>query len=126
LLFLFVFSFVSHFPRRSFFSRLFKPINVKSITAMPHPREKLQESGNGFHPMDWTISGKDTDLSFVNENAEDSILRNPESDSIETDERDLQKLKQEEPRILTVRGMQTMSSRPKYRIRIERSKLCKK
>jgi hypothetical protein len=60
------------------------------------------------------------------ENVFDSILRNNESDSIETDERKLQPWKQEEPIISTVRGMKTISSRPKYRIRIERSKLCRK
>jgi hypothetical protein len=41
----------------------------------------------------------------VDNNAEDSILRNNEPDSIETDERDLQPLKQEEPIISTVCGM---------------------
>jgi hypothetical protein len=55
--------------------------------------------------MDWTLPGKHTDLSFVNENASDSICRNNESDSIETDERDLQELKQEELIISTARGM---------------------
>jgi hypothetical protein len=60
------------------------------------------------------------------ENASVSILRNNEPDSIKTDERKLQPLKQEEPIISTVCGMQTISSRPKYRMRIERSKLCKK
>jgi hypothetical protein len=39
------------------------------------------------------------------ENASDSILRNNESDSTEKHERDLQKLKQEELIISTVRGM---------------------
>jgi hypothetical protein len=39
------------------------------------------------------------------ENAEDSILRNNESDSKETDERELQPRKQEELIISTVRGM---------------------
>jgi hypothetical protein len=39
------------------------------------------------------------------ENVFDSILRNNESDSIETDERDSQERKQEEPIISTVRGM---------------------
>jgi hypothetical protein len=47
-----------------------------------------------------TIDGREEE-----ENAEDSILRNNESDSIETEERDLQTLKQEEPIISTVRGM---------------------
>jgi hypothetical protein len=55
--------------------------------------------------MDWTLPGGQTDLSFVNEKASDSILRNDESDSIEADEKDSQKLKQEEPIIPTVRGM---------------------
>jgi hypothetical protein len=55
--------------------------------------------------MDWASPGRQTDLSFVDENASDSILRNNESDSIETDERDSQKRKQEEPIISTVRGM---------------------
>jgi hypothetical protein len=45
-------------------------------------------------------------------NAEDSILRNNEPDSIKTDERDLQPWKQEEPIISTVRGM-TMDGREK-------------
>jgi hypothetical protein len=77
----------------------------------------------------WTIStvrGMTMDGREELENAEGSILRNNEPDSIETDEMDLQRLKQEEPIISTVRGMQTISSCPKYRIRIERSKLCKK
>jgi hypothetical protein len=38
-------------------------------------------------------------------NAYDSILRNNEPDWIKTDERDLQPLKQKEPRISTVRRM---------------------
>jgi hypothetical protein len=84
---------------------LFKPTNAKSITAMDHHRETLQESGNVLHPMDWTLPGKQTDFRFVDENAEDSILRNNEHDSIETDERELQLWKQEEPRISTFRGM---------------------
>jgi hypothetical protein len=53
------------------------------------------------------------------ENAEDSIFCNNEPDSIETDERDLQPLKQPESMILTVRGMQIISSRPKSWIGIE-------
>jgi hypothetical protein len=48
------------------------------------------------------------------ENAEDSILRNNEHDSMKTDERELQPLKQEEPIISTVRRIQTISPRPKY------------
>jgi hypothetical protein len=39
------------------------------------------------------------------ENAEDSIVRNKEPDSIKTDERDLQEMKQPEPIISTVSGM---------------------
>jgi hypothetical protein len=39
------------------------------------------------------------------ENAKDSILRNHEPDSIKTDEKQLQELKQEELIISTVRGM---------------------
>jgi hypothetical protein len=39
------------------------------------------------------------------ENAKGSILRNNEPDSMETDERDLQPRKQEEPIISTIRGM---------------------
>jgi hypothetical protein len=57
---------------------------------MPHPRETLQEGGKAFIAMDWTLPGRQTDLSFVDENASDSILRNNESDSIKTEERDLQ------------------------------------
>jgi hypothetical protein len=41
----------------------------------------------------------------VNENAFDSISRNNEPDSIKTDERDLQQVKQDKPIISTVRGM---------------------
>jgi hypothetical protein len=48
------------------------------------------------------------------ENAEDSILRNNEPDSIKTDERDLQELKQEKPIISTVCGM-TMEAREESR-----------
>jgi hypothetical protein len=44
------------------------------------------------------------------ENASGSIFRNNESDSIETDERDSQSAKQEEPIISTIRGM-TMDAR---------------
>jgi hypothetical protein len=69
---------------------LFTPINVNAIATMPHSREILQDSENAFHPMDWTLPGKYTDLTFVNENVLDSIPRKNESDSIETDERDLQ------------------------------------
>jgi hypothetical protein len=68
-------------------------------------RETLQGTGKTVNPMDWTLLGKHTDLSSVNQNASDSILRNNESDSIKSDERDLQQLKQEEPRISTVRGI---------------------
>jgi methylase of polypeptide subunit release factors len=60
------------------------------------------------------------------ENAENSILRNNESDLIETDERDLQKLKQEEPIFSIVRGM-TMDEgeEPKNALdRIARTKRC--
>jgi hypothetical protein len=77
-------------------------------------------------PIISTVHGMTIDAREELENASDSILRNNESDSIETDERDLQPRKQEEPRISTVRGMQTISSYSKYRMRIERSKLCKK
>jgi hypothetical protein len=84
---------------------LFKPINAKSITTMPHSRETLQKRGKAFAAMDWTSPGRQIDISFVDENASDSILRNNESASIDTDERDLQPLKQEEPIISTVRGM---------------------
>jgi hypothetical protein len=90
----FAVSFLFHFPRSSFFSSLLKPINAKPIITMPQFRETLQESGNAFDPMDWTPPGKHTDLSFVNENACHSIRRNDEPDSIKTDERDLQSLKQ--------------------------------
>jgi hypothetical protein len=45
------------------------------------------------------------DLREEAKNAFDSILRNSESDSIEIDESDLQSLKQDEPRISTVRGV---------------------
>jgi hypothetical protein len=38
--------------------------------------------------MDCTYTGRHTDLSFVDENASDSIFRNNEPDSIETDERE--------------------------------------
>jgi hypothetical protein len=55
--------------------------------------------------MDCTFTGRHTDIRFVDENVDDSILRKNESDSIETDERDLQLRKQEEPIISTVRGM---------------------
>jgi hypothetical protein len=65
----------------------------------------LQESGKAFAAMDCTSTGRLTDIRFVDENASDSILRNSEPDSIKTDERDLQSLKQEEPIISTVRGM---------------------
>jgi hypothetical protein len=72
---------------------------------MPHPRETLQRTGKAFAARDSTSSSRHTDLSFGKKNASDSILRKNESDSIETDERDLQKLKQEESTIATVRGM---------------------
>jgi hypothetical protein len=72
---------VSHFPRRFFFLCLFKP-----ITTMLHFRKTLQEPEKAFAAMNCTSAGRHTDLSFVNENAADSILRNIESDSIETDE----------------------------------------
>jgi hypothetical protein len=104
-LFLFALLFVSHFPHRSFFSCLFKPINAKARTTTLHLREISQSRGKVFAAMDCTSTGRCTDISFGHENAEDSILRNNESDSIKTDERDLQTRKQEEPIISTVRGM---------------------
>jgi hypothetical protein len=72
---------------------------------MLHFRKTLPESGKAFAPMDCTSTGRHTDLSFVHNNTFGSIRRNNELDSIETDERDLQELKQEEPIISTVRGM---------------------
>jgi hypothetical protein len=77
-------------------------------------------------PRTSTLRGITMDGREEPENAEDSIRRNNESDSIETGESDPQQEKQKEPRISTVRGMQTQSLRPKYRMKIERSKLCKK
>jgi hypothetical protein len=50
---------------RPFSSRLFKPINLKTITTMPHLRETLQESGNAFHPMNCALQVKQPDLRFV-------------------------------------------------------------
>jgi hypothetical protein len=55
-----------------------------------HPRETWQKTGKAFHAMDWISTERHTDLSCVHENAQDSIRRNNESDSKETDERDLQ------------------------------------
>jgi hypothetical protein len=60
---------------------------------------------NGLH-----IDREDTDIRFVDENASDSIHRNNEPDSIETNERDLQPRKQEESRISIFAGM-TMNGR---------------
>jgi hypothetical protein len=77
-------------------------------------------------PIISTVRGLTMEAREEKENASDSILRNNEPDFIETDERELQQQKQEEPIISTVRGMQTISSCPKYRIRVERSKFCKK
>jgi hypothetical protein len=44
--------------------------------------------------MDCTSPGRLTDMSFVSKNVSESILRNHEPDSKETDEKDLQPLKQ--------------------------------
>jgi hypothetical protein len=62
----------------------------------------------------------------VDENASDSILRNDEPDSIKTDVRDLQELKQEEPIISTVRGttIDGRDERPQALDRIARTKSC--
>jgi hypothetical protein len=46
-----------------------------------------------------------TDVSEEPKNTCDSIRPHNESDSTETDESDSQQLKQEEPRISTIRGM---------------------
>jgi hypothetical protein len=67
--------------------------NRKQEIILPF-RETSQESGKAFTAMNWTSSGRQTDLSFVDENAQDSILRNNEPDSIKTDERDLQSQKE--------------------------------
>jgi hypothetical protein len=55
--------------------------------------------------MKSTSTDRHTDLKFVDKNAPDSIRPNSESGSIAIDESDLQREKQEEPRISTVRGM---------------------
>jgi hypothetical protein len=106
--------FVSHFPRRFFFFYVFKP-----ITTMVYFRKTLQESGKVFAAMDCTSTGRLTDIRFVHENALGSILRNNESDSIETDERDPQQVKQEEPIISTVRGM-TIDEREELKNAVDR------
>jgi hypothetical protein len=72
---------------------------------MLHFSKTLQESGKAFAAMNCTSSGRHTDFNFVDENTSNSILRNNEPDSMETDEKDLQPRKQEEPIISTVRGM---------------------
>jgi hypothetical protein len=123
---LFAVSLISHFPVASSFPLRSKTISTKSIKTMPHSRDISQPSGKASTAMNCTSTGKRTDIRFVNENAHDSIRRNNESESIEIDESDLQPEKQEEPRISMVRGMQTKASCPKYRMRTERSKLCKK
>jgi hypothetical protein len=60
-LFLLPFSFVSHFPHRSFFSLLFKPIKAKPRVTMLQFRETLQESRKAFAAMDWISPGRQTD-----------------------------------------------------------------
>jgi hypothetical protein len=60
--------------------------------------------------LEWTLTGRHTDLRLVDENAFNPIHPNNELNSIEIDENDLQPLKQEESRISTVRGM-TMKER---------------
>jgi hypothetical protein len=40
--------------------------------------------------MDWTLLGKQTDLSFVDRIVADSILHNTESDSIKSDQKEWQ------------------------------------
>jgi hypothetical protein len=82
----------------------------KPITTTHHFRKTGQESGKAFAAMNWTLPGRRTDIRLVNKNVSDSIQRNNESDSNKTDESDPQPLKQEEPRISTVRGM-TMDRR---------------
>jgi hypothetical protein len=52
-----------------------------------------------------TVRGMTMDGREERENAEESILRNNDPDSIEIDERDSQPRKQEEPIISTFRGM---------------------
>jgi hypothetical protein len=64
---------------------------------MLHFRKTFHESGKVFAAMDCTSTGRHTDLSFVQKNASGSIRHNNESDSIETDERDL-KLQEQETR----------------------------
>jgi hypothetical protein len=94
----------SSFPPHS------KPIKAKSITPMPHSRAVSQSPGKTSTAMDCTSTGRHTDIRFVHEKASDSIRRHNESDSIKINETALQPLKQEEPRISTVRGM-TMDAR---------------
>jgi hypothetical protein len=54
------------------------------------PSRNFAGKGKAFAAMDWASLGGQTDLSFVDENASDSILRNNEPNSIQTDESDLQ------------------------------------
>jgi hypothetical protein len=88
----------SSFPPRS------KPIKAKSITPMPHSRAVSQSPGKTSAAIDCTSTGRRIDIIFVHENVSDSIRRHNESDSIKIDEIAPQPLKQEEPRISTVRG----------------------
>jgi hypothetical protein len=91
----FAVSFFFHFPRSSFFSSLLKPINAKPIITKPQFRETLQESGNTFHLMHWTLTSERTNLSFINRNAFASIHRESEPDYIKTDETDFAKTQPE-------------------------------
>jgi hypothetical protein len=72
------------FPARS------KPIKAISRTTKPHSRETLQESGKASCVMNWIFPGKQTDISFIDENAADSIRHDNGPDEIHTDERDWQ------------------------------------
>jgi hypothetical protein len=61
----------------------------KPILAAHRFRKTWQDPGKALPAMDWTSLGRQTDVSFVNENACNSIRRNTELDLIETDESDL-------------------------------------
>jgi hypothetical protein len=77
------FSFVSHFSRRAFCSRLLKPISAKSITAMPHLRETLREPGKTFAAMHWTSLGTLIDIRGLAKMHKIQFSVNNEPDSIQ-------------------------------------------
>jgi hypothetical protein len=69
---------------------LFKSINAKSRIAKSHSHETLEESGKASRAMDWTSADRQTEITFADENAFDSICRNNEPDLMKTYESDSQ------------------------------------